>query len=88
MNEKLVFTEVAYLVRESRTKNTNLSQNDLAKKLHYKNGQLISNIERGLCSVPKKRIKALSKELKIPVTKLTEAMVADYQATLENHAKG
>ena len=77
------FQNIAKLIRKYRSQ-TDMSQNDLSAKLNYKNGQFISNVERGLCSVPLKTLKNLVAVLNIPADELREAMLQDYGMDIDN----
>ena len=70
------FKNVAEIIRRHRH-NTSYSQAVLSEKLGYKNGQFISNVERGLCSVPAKQIGPISDLLKINSDEIVEAIIAD-----------
>ena len=63
-----------------------LSQIQLSTKLGYptKNGQFISNIERGKCSLPSHKIGALSCALSVDKAWIVQAMVNDYRDGLES----
>lgn len=61
------------------------SQSGLSALLGYKNGQFISNVERGLCSIPLKTLKKVSKILGIKPKQLREAILKDYDVTLNNY---
>jgi len=54
------FPNIAKVVRENRVR-VGVSQTDLSNQLGYKNGQFVSNVERGLCSINHKKIDKLSK---------------------------
>jgi hypothetical protein len=87
----LQFKELGKLVKLSRLRATNqkdgvMSQTDLALKLGYKSGQFVSNMERGLCSIPSRKINILSEELKLDKAKIIQAMLADYKNNLINGA--
>lgn len=71
------FTNVANLVKGSREK-TPWSQTEVSHQLGYKNGQFISNIERGLCSVPVKKVFALCCLIGCDVSAMKEAMIRDF----------
>ncbi len=77
------FQNIAQLIRKYRHK-TDLSQTDLSVKLNYKNGQFISNVERGLCSVPLKTLKQIAEVLSIPSSELRDAMLQDYALDIDN----
>lgn len=62
-----------------------LSQNDLSVMLGYKNGQFISNVERGLCSIPYKNLKKLSEILNVPKEDLKAAILKDVEVALNYH---
>ncbi len=48
--------KVSQLIKERR-QSLNISQEKLAKMLGVGTGQFISNIERGLCPMPKRKLK-------------------------------
>ena len=75
------FNNIANLIR-NRRQELNISQEELSKKIGYKNGQFISNAERGLCSVPGKKIKELATALKITQDSVVDAMSKDYRIRL------
>ncbi len=74
----LLFTGISKLLKESREK-TPWSQTDLAKKLNMRNGQFISNIERGLCGLPSKYGSQVCDILSIDKDVMIETMTADYK---------
>jgi hypothetical protein len=83
------FGHIAKLIKDARlTHPKKYSQTELSTKLGYKNGQFISNIERGLCSVPVKSLSLLSLTLNIEPAKLKAALLADMDKTLENYLSG
>ncbi len=59
----------------------------MAKKLGLKNGQFISNIERGLCSLPLKSIAKTSKILNVAPKTIKQAIKLDFKETLNNFAR-
>jgi len=63
----------------------NYSQSDLSLLLGYKNGQFISNVERGLCNVPLKMMKKISEVLDINPEELKAAILKDHEETLTNY---
>lgn len=71
------FENIARLVREKR-KFKKLSQSDLSKELGFKNAQFISNIERGVCSIPIAKISKLSEALDVHHEVIREAIVQDF----------
>lgn len=75
------FRNVATLVRKARNQ-SNYSQEVLSTILGYTNGQFVSNIERGLCSVPTKKAQELCEVLDICPEDLIEAVLADKEAEL------
>ena len=79
-----VFGNVATVVKKYREKLGNLSQLEMSNKLGYKNGQFISNVERGLCGMPFKKLNDTAKILNIDVTLLTAAVILDTKETLSN----
>lgn len=82
------FQHIAKLVKEKRLAHSEkLSQSELSHKLGYKNGQFISNVERGLCSIPLKSLATFCETLNIPQQELMETMLKDLEVTLERHLK-
>jgi len=81
------FSGIALLMRTKREE-SNFSQNQLARKLEFKNGQFVSNIERGRCSLPEKKINDLSFVLDIPTATIIDAMTLDYRNGLKQTIKG
>ena len=80
------FSYIAKLVKEKRIQHPKgLSQAELSNLLGYKNGQFISNVERGICAIPLKALKDLVKILEIPKDELVEAMLKDYEETVLNY---
>lgn len=77
------FNNIAVLIRTARLAvEPALSQTDLSRRLGYKNGQFISNMERGLCSLPMEKIEAAATILKITSLSICKCMVEDYRAKL------
>lgn len=72
------FNKTAKLIKAYRL-NSPYSQTELAPLLGYKNGQFVSNVERGLCSVPVKKHKKLSKLLAIPLKEIANAHFEDFR---------
>lgn len=75
------FKRIAEVVSTAR-QNKGISQEELAKVIGYKNGQFISNIERGLCSIPAERVMDLCVALGVEPTVMVDVMVADYTRNL------
>lgn len=67
---------MSYLIR-TRREALNISQGKLANLLGLKTGQIISNIERGECSFPKKRLKRLAKVLLLDRREILDSIVRD-----------
>lgn len=79
------FKNIAILVRTKRIAHAkNYSQSDLSLLLGYKNGQFISNVERGLCNVPLKMMKKIAEVLDINPEELKTAILKDHEETLTN----
>ena len=79
------FKHIAQLIRTKRINHPkNYSQSDLSVLLGYKNGQFISNVERGLCNVPLKMMKKISDVLDINPDDLKTAILKDHEETLTN----
>ncbi len=80
------FKNIASLIRTKRIGHPqNYSQSDLSLLLGYKNGQFISNVERGLCNVPLKMMKKISEVLDINPDDLKSAILKDHEETLTNY---
>ena len=80
------FKNIASLVRTKRINHPkNYSQSDLSLLLGYKNGQFISNVERGLCNVPLKMMKKISDVLDISAEDIKTAILKDHEETLTNY---
>lgn len=59
-----------------------MTQADVGYKLGYSSAQFISNIERGVASLPTKQIPAVSRLLKLNVNAIIEAKAEDEKARL------
>ena len=80
------FNGIADLVKKYRLQHPKkLSQVELSNLLGYKNGQFVSNVERGICAIPLKALGDLMRILSIPQDELVAAMVRDYEQTIINH---
>lgn len=83
------FSHIAKLVKTKRLGHSKTySQTELSTLLGYKNGQFISNVERGLCSIPLKNLKRLCEVLEISQADLKGALLKDFEKTLEAHLYG
>jgi transcriptional regulator with XRE-family HTH domain len=81
------FYKIGGLVREYREL-VCISQLELAKKLGYKNGQFISNLERGICTIPYDKIALLSLEIKVAPVRIIEAMCDDFKTNIKHVVNG
>lgn len=80
------FKHIAVLVKTKRINHPkNYSQSDLSELLGYKNGQFISNVERGLCNVPLKMMKKISEILDITPDEIKTSILKDHEETLKNY---
>jgi len=80
------FKNIAALIRTKRINHPkSYSQSDLSLLLGYKNGQFISNVERGLCNVPLKMMKKISEVLDISGEEIKTAILKDHEETLTNY---
>lgn len=78
------FKNIAELIKVKRLDHPNkYSQSELSHALGYRNGQFISNVERGLCSIPLKGIHKVSEVLNIEPEVVKNAILKDYEDTLE-----
>jgi len=82
------FHNVARLIKNKRIEHPKgYSQTQLSKTLGYKNGQFISNVERGLCSIPLKGLNKFTQTLNISIGELKYAMLKDYEETLDSYLR-
>ena len=80
------FNNIAELVKTKRTEHQeNYSQAELANLLGLKSDYLISNIEQAACSVPLKSMSKLSEVLDINPEIVREAILRDYQESLDRY---
>lgn len=75
---------LATLIRKRRIE-LDLSQGELNKLLGWysKNGQVVSNIERGVQQMPVKTINKLANAIMVPREEIMDLMVKDYQEALK-----
>lgn len=86
MSKQRSFQHIARLIKDRRlAHHKGYSQAELSELLGYKNGQFISNVERGICAIPLKTLKKVGEVLEIPKDELMGAMLNDYEATLDNY---
>lgn len=78
------FSNIGKFVKKHREK-VGLSQTELSRALGYSKGQFISNVERGLCSVPLKHAVDLRKALDVEAHTLTTALLRDYHSTISSY---
>lgn len=82
------FPHIAKLLRLKRNQK-GISQESLSLALGYclgekaRNGQFISNIERGKCNLPMNKVIDLSKALNLDITEVKEAMMKDFNYNME-----
>lgn len=76
------FTRMGNLIKAKRIERE-LSQEQLSKILGYKNGQFISNVERGICSIPLNKAILTCKILDIMVKDFKQAYLADIDNNFE-----
>ena len=83
------FPNIAKFVKTKRLDIKNLSQSKLSHMLGYgtsdkiEDGQFLSNIERGKCTVPIKKVRQLAQILNIDEELIKQAMVKDYLFNIE-----
>lgn len=78
------FKHIAQTVRVARL-NKGISQSELSRALGYKNGQFISNVERGRCSIPPSKLNLLCKAVDIEFRIVLSSLMSDYRATVVNY---
>ena len=57
----------------------NLSQADVADMLKLSSAQFVSNVERGLCNMPLKKLNILVKHLKLDKNKVESLLTNQYK---------
>ncbi len=78
------FKNIAELIKVNRINHPKkYSQSELSHALGYRNGQFISNVERGLCSIPLKGIHKVSEVLNVPAEEVKNAILKDFEDTLD-----
>lgn len=82
--QKRDFKNIGKLVKNTRDAK-GISQTQLSKELGYKNGQFVSNIERGICSIPFEKIPTLSALLGLDPVSVKEAILKDYSTTIDSY---
>lgn len=79
------FDNIGKLIRNTRINHPKgYSQSTLSLALGYKNGQFISNVERGLCNIPLKMLFKTCKILDIDTNVIKEAILKDNETTISN----
>ena len=73
---------------ESHRKASGLSQLKISQALGFKNGQFISNVERGKCLIPHKKAKAVCGLLNIRTSIFLEATQKDLIRRYEDNFSG
>ncbi len=74
----MYFKNISRVIKVSRRAKPGLSQGKLATALGYKDAQFISNVERGVCGLPIKKLIRAAELLSIDTIVITDAMIADY----------
>ncbi len=80
--QKKCFDHIAEIV-QARRNHAKLSQEELSKLLGYKNGQFISNVERGKCSLPVEKICLFCEATNTATDNVIKALLWDYQMTVQ-----
>jgi transcriptional regulator with XRE-family HTH domain len=82
------FKSIAKIIHHKRTTHAKrYSQSELSHLMGYKNGQFISNVERGLCNIPLKMMARVAEILDIPHADIKNAMMEDFEQTLTHYLK-
>lgn len=86
MTKNRSFRHIASLIKNKRHSHPRgYSQSELSNLLGYKNGQFISNVERGLCNVPLKMLNRICEILSINEKELKSTLLKDYEQTLNSY---
>lgn len=56
-----------------------MSQPQMAKHLGYNSGQFISNVERGLCSLPPSKVPKMAHLSGVPIEEFKNALLKDFE---------
>jgi DNA-binding Xre family transcriptional regulator len=76
---------LANLVKKKRLAHPKrYSQSELSEVLGYKNGQFISNVERGLCLFPFKILNKVCVTLEITPGEIKKALMDDYSEHIDD----
>jgi len=81
------FNHIARVVRVHREA-LGISQYHLSQDLGFKNGQFVSNVERGLCSILIRKVGLLVELLSIPYLDVEEAMIKDHRECIQKNTFG
>jgi transcriptional regulator with XRE-family HTH domain len=81
------FTRMAKLIKSSRVAK-GLSQSQLSEAVGYANGQFVSNVERGLCSVPAEKAQAVCSALSIQPNDFLDAITGDFRDSMSPYVFG
>ena len=76
------FPNSSKIAREARKK-SGMTLYQLGDKLGYKNGQFISNCDRGLCAYPPKHFEYIAELAGITLDEVIEARVADKRLQIQ-----
>ena len=77
------FNTIAKKITEARERK-GYTQAELARFIGYKNGQFISNVERGKCGIPIEKIFLMSRILGTNPMIFAQAMITDFQTYVYN----
>ena len=70
------FKNISRVIQHYRNERC-ISQSQLASEIGYRNGQFISNVERGLCSIPAEKIYSTSLALVCEPGLIIDAIIKD-----------
>jgi transcriptional regulator with XRE-family HTH domain len=79
-------TKLTKLIKDRRVL-LKITQNELATKLGFSNGQFSSNVERGICEWPPKYYKKLCNILRLDLNEMVLEAVDDYWIWLKKEVK-
>lgn len=75
-------TAIGKVIKEGR-ESKKVSQSKLSTELGYRNGQFISNVERGICSIPLDKISKVASVLDLDSDAIKEALLQDYELKVD-----
>ena len=86
INKNKQFYQIGSFIRQRRVELGGISQVKLSEAMGFKGGQYVSNIERGLCSIPPEKILIVADMLKLNVEDIIDKMAEDFKINARDTA--